>query len=108
MLVTYRRYIICIDGSSKRQITKSTLTCIVCTYLKLHCMHNRIGIARLVGFCDAASRLSMASGTAGRSRLVLACLSLVEEDPYDTVSGGTTSRDFSSRPQLLVCTRTSI
>lgn len=71
-------------------------------------VHNRIGIARLVGFCDAASRLSMASGTAGRSRLVLACLSLVEEDPYDTVSGGTTSRDFSSRPQLLVCTRTSI
>lgn len=59
-------------------------------------VHNRIGIARLVGFCDAASRLSMASGTAGRYRLVLACLSLVEEDPY-TVSGGTTSRDFSSR-----------
>lgn len=42
-------------------------------------VHNRIGIARLVGFCDAASRLSMASGTAGRSRLVLACLSLVED-----------------------------
>lgn len=82
-------YIICIDGSSKRQITKATL--LVLYIPQTAALHNsprglrvhiRIGIAfvvaglvgTLVGtvaFCAAASRLSMASGRAGRPRLLI-------------------------------------
>lgn len=85
VLVTYRIYSVLMDQAKGRSqkllvlllvLYVHTSNCIAYSPRGLR-VHIRIGIARLVGFCDAVSRLSMASGRAGRSRLVLACLSLV-------------------------------